>query len=458
MEMKESADQQTLPFEPHAGDGGLPVDTAAVIPPRPKPEPPVRDRSNGLGGRILIAVCLLGAAYGLQSAVRRTAAEWLIRDGGAENLAWAVRLTPDNPLAWRRLARTQQDGTEALRRAAELLPNEAQAWVDLALELEAQGDLAGAESALDQAAAVDPGFLPRWSLANFHLRQGREEEFWGAIREAIRSDRSQTPMAAALCWRAFDDPDLILERAIPDDPASLQSFLYHLIGKGDINALEKVWRRYEPHVRAADVPVIADLLDDLVAAGEVDLALSMWNALIGRGLLEFQALDPVSGPFLTNADFGLRLTGLGFDWKTTPTPGILRSQPLRRGFDKTLEIELSGGQEEYTLLLEQTAPVPADAELILRFSYATRRLPVATGLVWTLRDPRSGRALARSEALEASEDNWSSGELRVRTQPGLRLLSVQLSYERARGVERYRGLVALRSVDLVRAADEERPR
>ncbi len=454
MGMKDSADQQTLPFEPQRD--GIPVNTASVIPPRSKPASPVRRRRNGPAARVLIAVCLLGAVYGIQSAVRRASAEWLIRDGSAESLEWAVRLAPDNPLAWRRLARMQQDGTEALRRAAALLPGESQSWVDLALELEAHHDLDGAERALERAATVDAGFLPRWALANFYLRLQREEDFWAAIRDAIRSDRSRTPMAAALCWRAFDDADMILERGVPDDPESLQAFLHYLIGRGDIEALTQVWRRYEPSVRADDVPVLADLLEDLLADGEADLALSIWNSLIDRGLLDFQPIDPVNGPFLTNGDFGLRITGLGFDWNALPASGVTRFQRMRRGLDRAIEIQLSGGQEEYTLMLEQTAPVPEDADLLLRYSYATQRLPFETGLVWRIRDLRTQRILAETSSLEASEESWNSGELEFHTPSGSRLLAVELSYERAPGTDRYRGSVVLRSVELARPGERGR--
>lgn len=457
MEMKETADQPTLPFESPRGAHGIPVTSGPIIPSRPKPQPPVRPHENGPAAKILIAVCLLGVIYGTQSALRRVAAEWLIREGSAESLEWATKLTPENPLAWRRLARTRSDSVAALRRAAELAPGESQSWVDLALALEAQRDFDGAERALERAAGLDPGFLPRWSLANLHLRQGREEEFWAATRDAIQADRSQLPLAAALSWRAFDDPDLVLERAVPNDAQSLQAFLYYLIRRGDIPALTKVWLRYEPSVRAADVPILAELLSDLLVAGEVELALSMWNTLIDRDLLEFQPLDALNGPFLTNSGFERRITGLGFDWKASSTSGVTRVQRLRRGLEKTIEIQLSGGQEESALLLEQAAPAPADADLVLRFTYATQRLPFETGLVWRVRDRLTGTVLAETGSLEASEEKWTSGELAVRTSGDTRLVAVEFSYERAPGTDRYRGNVALRSAMLVRANGGELP-
>ena len=451
--MKEPADQLAAPIELQSVARGNPITAGPLNPPRPKPEPPVRPRSNGLAGWVLIAVSLIAVVYGFQSAGRRAAAELLTRDGSPDKLALAVKIDPANALAWRRVARTQANGVEALRKAAELLPGESEPLIDLALELEAQQDFAGVEQALQQAAAVDPGFLPRWSLANFYLRRQREEEFWTAIRAAVVADHSQTHKVAALCWRVFDDLGLILERAIPDDAEALRSFLYYLIERGDMTAVATVWERYEPNLRAADTPVLADLLDELLVVGEVDLALSVWNAMIDHGLLEYQRLSLPDGPYLTNADFGIRVSGLGFDWKVAPAAGVTRFQRANQNGEKTIDIRLSGGQHESTLLLTQIVPVPDDEELVFGYDYVSQQLPFETGMVWRVRDQLSGRVLAESSSIDAAEDLWNRGELTFRAPKGVRLLRLELGYERAAGTSRFQGSFVLRSLDLRRTRD-----
>lgn len=452
--MKESAEQPTASSAKKTLPPGIPIANGPLIPPRPRPEPPIRERSNGPAGWALVAVCSVAILYGAVAGVRRIAAELLIERGGRDQFELAAKLAPGNSLAWERLAALETDGADAHYRTAELRPGDAVPWVDLALELERRRDFDKAEEALHYAESIDPGFLPRWTLANFYLRQGREDEFWSAIQSAIAADHTQTPMAAALCRRAFDDPALILERAVPDDPESLRAYLRYLIREGDLEALQPVWARYEANVSEADLPALTNLLDDLLFAGEVDLAISIWNRLIDAALLDYRPLAVPGGPYLTNPNFATRVAGIGFDWRVTPAAGVTRFQRLNQGRERTIEIRLSGGQPEYTLLLTQIVPVPADSELVFTYEYATQQLPFLTGIGWRIRDHLSERILAESDSAEAAEDYWNTQQMLFRTPEETRLLRVELQYERAPGTDRYRGSFVLRTLDLQRADGE----
>ncbi len=438
--------------EPSAGKP-IPSDVA-VKPPRPKPEPPIRRRRNTVSDWVLVAICLAGALYGMQSALRRAAGEMLLSGGSLERAELATRITPDNPLAWKRLARTLPDGAAALRRAADLQPGAAEPWIDLALELESNHDLDGAEQALQHAAALDARFTPRWALANFYLRRGREDDFWTSIRGAVAADPARTPSAAALCWRAFDDPDQILERAIPAEPEPLRAYLSYLIDERRLAALPQVWERFEPNLGAADLPLMADLLDDLLAAGDVDFALAVWRSMLSRGLLDYQPPALPDGPYLTNADFAGSVSGVGLDWRLAPAPGVGRGRRAEPGAQPSLELLFSGNQSERTLLLAQVVPVPEGEDLTFTFEYTTRLLPVATGVGWRVRDHVSEGVLAEAIALPAAEERWERGELRFRAPAGVRLARLELFYERASGPERHEGRLMLRGLDLKRAGAE----
>lgn len=451
--MKEPAENTLESPAPQPAGTGIPISIGPVIPPRPRPDPPHRNRRNGPADWVLIAVCLIAVVYGLQSAGRRTAAELLIRSGSLEQLELAAWIDPDNVLAWRRLARSREDGADALRRSASLEPNDAGPWIELGLELETQQNLEGAERAMLRAAEADSGFLPRWTLANFYLRQGREEDFWKAIRATMVADPSQSDIAAALCWRAFGDSDLVLERAIPDDPEALRTYLGYLLENQKLAAIGPVWERLEPNLRAADLAVAADILDELLLAGDVELALMVWNGLVGHELIEHQPLALPDGPYLTNSDFSAQVSGIGFDWKVTAAQGVRRSQSVDAGLERMLEIRLSGGQDEYAVLMTQVALALPGEEMAFSYEYATQQLPFKTGMGWTIRDHLSEEVLADTESVEAAEDFWNSGQLVFRVPKESRLLRLELRYRRAPGTDRYRGRFVVRSLSLQRAAD-----
>src|SRR5690606_33244628 len=158
----------------------------------------------------------------------------------------------------------------------------------------------------------------------------------------------------------------------------LRAYLGYLIDERRLAALPQVWERFEPNLGAADLALMADLLDDLLAADEVDFALAVWRSMLSRGLLDYQPPALPHGPYMTNADFAAPVTGVGLDWRFAPAPGVGRGRRAEQGAQASLELLFSGNQPERALLLTQVVPVPAGQELTFTFEYATRQLPAAT--------------------------------------------------------------------------------
>ncbi|MBI1355404.1 MAG: hypothetical protein GC160_13740 [Acidobacteria bacterium] len=424
----------------------------AVVPPRPKPQAPQASYRNGPLGSLVVALFLLGALYGMQALVRRAAGEWLAGQGSLDRLELATRVIPDNPFAWTSLGLAQEDGLDALQRAAELQPNDGAAWVRVSLELEERGDVAGAEAAALRAVEVDPGFDSLWTLANFCLRQGREEEFWRYTRQAVRAQPDRTAVAATLWWRLLDDPARIMALAALEEPAVLRRYLDYLIQQRKIEALPEAWEKFEPAIRKNDLPMAGELLEVLLAGEKVDLALEVWNALAQREIIDLAPISLADDGLLTGGDFAHRVSGVGFDWRVDPAPGVYRLQRRLDASTHSFEIRLSGGQEEYSLLLSQIVPTPPSQTYLFHFEYATVQLPFLTGLRWTVRDHRSGRILAQSGPVEAAEDYWNRQEFEFETPPDTRLVRIELSYQREPNTERYRGRFVIRSAGLVRVS------
>lgn len=86
-----------------------------------------------------------------------------------------------------------------------LAPENYQFWLDLGRARERSGDQSGAEAALRRALDLAPHYSRvQWALGNNLLRQGRIEEAFAEIRQAVSGDVSFAAPAATAAWQFFD--------------------------------------------------------------------------------------------------------------------------------------------------------------------------------------------------------------------------------------------------------------
>src|SRR5208282_230568 len=126
-----------------------------------------------------------------------------------------VALEPGNAAAWDLLGRHRQldfanaDPVEALadyQRAVQDDPLSATFWMNLAGAYEANGDLAGAQHAFEQARSVYPlSAEVAWNYGNFLLRQDQDAAGYAEIRHAVESDPKLLPLAISRVWRGSHD-------------------------------------------------------------------------------------------------------------------------------------------------------------------------------------------------------------------------------------------------------------
>lgn len=82
-----------------------------------------------------------------------------------------------------------EEGIDALRRAAELSPENPGAWMTLGLALRAQGDLAGAADSYHQALDLSPDYATAWTtLGEILKRMAKVEDALAALRKALALD------------------------------------------------------------------------------------------------------------------------------------------------------------------------------------------------------------------------------------------------------------------------------
>jgi hypothetical protein len=376
-------------------------------------------------GRLIVIALLLVA---ICEAIRVAWADWLFRQETVESTERALRLDSGNAAYWFRLAQLKAVYDRAgarrdLETALRLNPRNAKAWIEIGLSDEIDGDLAGAERRLLEAARVNRQYEPRWTLANFYFRRGRHVEFWKWARDAVPMLYGDPVPLFRLCWRVSDDGAFIERQLDMHRKDTLTGYLWFLISEGHVDGLESAAARVD------DVRAVRAACDLLLAHKQVDAGMRVWNLLCESKRLPYRPLDPSRGVSITNGDFAERPAPDGFDWRYGRMEGISFGEQAR-----ALRIDFSGRQPEACDVLTQLAPVLGSRDYELRVREKSERIGAGSGLEWKVLDAATGEAL---------------GGTRFRTPAGMRLVKIVLAYRRALGTTRIDGRLWLNNVELV---------
>ncbi len=394
--------------------------------------------------RLLAAASALAFLLAAVWILRLAWADFEFRRGTPASIERAARLAPGSTSYW--MARSDWGSPEReadLERAVSLNPYSSEAWIELGLIAEARGDLARAERRLKQAAQVDKGFLPRWTLSNYYFRRRQPEEFWKWIRLSLLVAPSDATALYRLCWMFEPDEELILARAIPDEPDHLARYLLFLIAERRIQAATRVAHRLIARGAETHVGLLVNLAEQLLMEGSAGRALELWNAMSKACLLPYQALEPDRGRLLTNADFRREPRGAGFDWRILPVEGVT-AEVLPEG--RGLRLRFSGRQPEHGELLAQYVPVRPGACYVLHSRSQTDEVSEVSGLRWVISEVGSRRRLAAGPL--GGEGN---GAVAFCAPPGVGLIKLTLRYDRPVGSTPLRGSVTLASVEMSEA-------
>ena len=392
----------------------------------------------------LIAIAIL--AYACFWTLRLGYADLLVHTDSPENASRAVELVAGNAryrAHW--AAMLDQSGNNpagslsALEAAVACNPRDSSSWVELGLRAEVDKDFVRAERSLLQAARIDRQYDPRWTLVNFYFRQSDVENFWLWARQAAVMLYGDAAPLFRLCWRVTQDPEVILKRAIPDDPKILAQYLGFLLDDNHLDAVEPVAQRVAEHAGPGDLPILFTSCDRLLSVRQLPGALRIWNAISRRRLISYPALEPDKGLSLTNGDFRELPLSHGFDWRLHSPEGVSFSQgqslPL-------LRVTFSGKQPESCEILSQSVPLLPGQPYRFRFRYRTSGIAPDTGLRWRIFDFATGAELA-ARSTDMSNEKPTEGDLLFSTPPDTRLARVALTYQRTLGTTRIEGSVLL---------------
>ncbi len=319
----------------------------------------------------------------------------------------------------------RQGGREGFRRAAEVSPMSAAPWIGLALLEEQEGHSAQAVASLTRALALDRGYLPRWTLANYHLRHG-DTRAWPLLAEALRTALHGGQPTAALfetCWNFRPDAEFLLRDVVGSEPDALRSYLEFLLATDHADALSAPALLLAQHAQKADDELLLRAADRLLSASDASHARAIWDRVVPP--------EP-SGELLTNTRFH-NVRQLGFDWRYNSIP------ESRIVFDGFARFDLTGMQPDPLELLFETVLLKPGT-YVLSWEAKQAPSPASAGFFWQATDARTGAGLFH-QAVQSSAD-WREDRKPFAVGTST-LVRMALHTARAPGSSRFEGTVWL---------------
>lgn len=336
---------------------------------------------------------------------------------------------------------------EQYRRATELNPRAASAWLDLALAHKALAERAQESHALQRAVAADPR-SPRvaWEAAQRYLALGETETALRHLQVVVGHDPSASPAAIDLAWQATHDPELMLRYAIPQTVDGRLAFLNYMVEQEQPAGAALAWnqvvnlkRRFSPGLALGYVEF---LLTSKTPNAEA--VVEVWRIL--------QSLDPefpaLSGTnSIVNGGFEQPSINAGLDWRSDAVNGVNAAIHVRDAHSgsRSLAIVLAGAPLDDVGVFQYLALRPGTR---YEFSAYVRNetLAGAGGLRFTIRDAQSNAAYYTSAQLP-ERDDWQllRGSFQTPKDAGVAVLRLV----RSPAGQRFRGKFWIDDLELI---------
>ncbi len=335
---------------------------------------------------LLVLVLCMGLAFDLVSTWRGVS--FSKPAPSEEGLLKTLRLAPLNPDPFYALSLFYQWDIRSIdlrkslyyiRQAIERNPLEQTYWINLAKIYEQLGEKEAFEEALENAVLLNPtSFQGRWVIGTLFLQ---EEDISKALPHffyLLRHYPEQSGVVYDVWLKVVDDPDFLLEKLVPQDPASLQSYLSYLYENNDSQSVKKVWRKkillgYKP-----DRSETLRHIDFLISRNELDEAVEVWEAR-----LQEEGISLLSdGNLITNGGFEKeKILGGGFDWKIADVAGAKVSFDRSIAFEgkSSIRITFNGKENVDFYHIHQIVPLKPNTDYILRGHMKTKDITTKSG-------------------------------------------------------------------------------
>ena len=339
-----------------------------------------------------------------------------------ESLLQAARTDPDNPEPFYKLGMLHQwnfqqvdlmESSQYLQKAIEKNPLEQEYWLNLAKVLQRTGEMVNSEQALEKAVLTFPtGYKGRWTAGNLLLQQGAIDKAFSHLSYILTYYPNQSSLVYDVCERVVDDPGVILDRLVPEEPKSLNQYLDHLYESGDKETAKKAWEKKVSLGYGMEREEALKHIDFLISQSEFQDAFQVWKAR----LREEDRPIPSDHDLITDGGFEQEKGfGRGFDWKVEKVVGAEISYDPSTAYKgkRSLKIVFNGKENVDFHQVSQYVPLKSDREYILKAHMKTKGVTTRSGLKMEVSGINPGMHQA-SEPLIGDND-WKEMVISFRT-------------------------------------------
>lgn len=357
----------------------------------------------------------------------------LSAEGTRSSLEAAVALQPRNAELHNRLGRVllysplgePSRTLSELQRAVELDARNGSYWMDLALAREISGDLEGAAAAIRRARAAEPRTPALlWHEANFDIRRGHLDHALGLLRELMQNAPEYTGRALPLFSRVTE-PATLLREVVPATRPAMDAAIEFIRRENHLSAAGVAWDRL---LKMEDPPTgqVRQFLDWLIARGETDLAVRVWQEAAERAWIPIEP-EAARQP-LYNGDLRQPLEDFGFDWRVLPHPQAsvwMEGRGPEPGLN-SLCVQFNPEAREHYAGIVHYVPVQANFHYSLRAAMRSDRLTARAGAFLHISDPQRQGIAARTDAITGT-GGWRNVLAAIETGPDTRMLAIRLT-------------------------------
>jgi tetratricopeptide (TPR) repeat protein len=349
---------------------------------------------------LLLAVLAISAFLG-ERAYRTIKIYFLAESDDANSLRSAIAMDPSDPEPHHRLGMIlfgspsepeRMEGLQQLHLATDLNPYNWHYWTDLAWGCEMAGEAVCALHGIKEAVRHNP-VTPqvRWLAGNTYLREGETDEALVEFRRLLELDPSYAPATFHLCLGSLGNPQMILEKVVPQSKNPALKLVYlNILSHSEMDGADalasEVWKKTVDEGTPFPLPAAADYIEHLIHYGRIDEAQKAWGNLESMGVVPKR---DENGNLVCNGDFGHTPLNTAFDWRSGDVQYLFLDYADTGGESgKTcLRIEFTVSRNEAYQPLFQVVPVRPNTEYILSASVRSADITSDSGPRFQVLDP-----------------------------------------------------------------------
>lgn len=294
--------------------------------------------------------------------------------------------------------------------AAALSPYNYLYWLALGSARERAGDAEGGERALRKALELAPNYARvHWALGNALVRQGRVDEGFAEIREAVAGDPKLADLAASTAWVLLDGDVTRVRVALGESERLNASLALLLANEKRFDEAINVWESLSAEARTGPLAETGNLLSQkLLEAKRFRFALKIRGEASGNGGREGE---------VSNGGFEEPIKSQNtdpFSWQIAAgqQPQIAPTSGQKHGGNLSIVLILNSTESRDFRTISQTVAVVPGGEYSFE-AYYRSDLKTKAGFIWEVVGTANNAVIAATEPTAPSAD-WTRMTVRFR--------------------------------------------